>query len=64
MAKASKNRLKRLCSPAYGGTIVFTPWSGQRHRGNRATSSVVNCIMSRCRQRRSSASSARPVDGG
>jgi hypothetical protein len=25
IAKASKKRVKRLCFPAHGGTIVFTP---------------------------------------
>jgi len=52
----NRQRLQdRLCFPAHGGTIVFTPCSAQRLRGSRATSSVVNCIVSRCRQRRSSA---------
>ena len=57
MANAPKKRVKRLCFPAQGATMVFTftPWAGQRHRGNRATISVVNCMVSRCRQRRSSA---------
>lgn len=55
IAKASKKRVKRLCFSAHDGTIVFTPWSGQRHRGSRATNTVVNCIVTRSRQRRSSA---------
>jgi hypothetical protein len=37
MAKALSNWVRPLCFPAHGGTIFFTRWAGQRHRGSRAT---------------------------
>ena len=46
-----------VTEPAHGTAIVLTPCSGQSERGVRARITVVNCIVSRCRQVRSGAQS-------
>ena len=50
IANASNNSVNRECLSAHGGATVFTPHVGQSHRGSRAANTVVNCIVSRCRQ--------------
>src|SRR5215831_6508952 len=55
MAKASNISVKRLFLPAQGTSMVLTPCSRQWTRGMRATNTVSNCMVSRCRHRRSGA---------
>jgi len=43
----------RVRGPAYGTLIVFAPCSGHSLRGIPDLMIVWNCIVSRCRQRRS-----------
>ena len=54
MAKASNSNVNRECLSVHGNVIVLTPQSGHRQRGVRAVMRVSNCIVSRCRQVRSS----------
>src|SRR5215831_12805113 len=53
--KASNISVKRLFLPAQGTSMVLTPCSGQLIRGVRATKTVSNCMVSKCRHRRSGA---------